>query len=48
MRFGLDFLRVADARYLGLTWAQYATLAMTLAGLFLLRRLSARAEGAAR
>jgi phosphatidylglycerol:prolipoprotein diacylglycerol transferase len=42
MRFGLDFLRIAeaeggDARYLGLTPAQYFSLAITILGVLLIR-----------
>jgi phosphatidylglycerol---prolipoprotein diacylglyceryl transferase len=43
VRFGLDFLRASpneggDARYLGLTPAQYASIAAFVAGLYFLRR----------
>ncbi len=34
-RFLLDFLRVVDSRYLGLTPAQFGSLALTAAGLYL-------------
>jgi len=44
VRFALDFLRVSDARYVGLTPAQFASLAILLAALLQLRRWSGRAE----
>lgn len=37
-RFVMDFLRVDDARYLGWTPSQYVSIAMTIAGGFLLAR----------
>ncbi len=40
VRFSLDFLRVADERYFGLTPAQFGSLAMFLAGLVLMWRLA--------
>jgi phosphatidylglycerol:prolipoprotein diacylglycerol transferase len=44
-RFALDFLRAADARYLGLTPAQLACLAFVAGGLWLLRtRYDGRVE----
>ena len=39
VRFALDFLRVQDARYLGLTPAQYGSLLVFAAGLVLLVRM---------
>lgn len=50
LRFALDFLRVSDARYAGLTPAQWAALATLTALPFLaarLRRVPARSFGAA-
>lgn len=38
VRFGLDFLRIVDARYLGLTPAQYLSVPLMVMGLMLLRR----------
>lgn len=38
VRFALDFLRVSDARYVGLTPAQFAALAILFAAAFQLRR----------
>lgn len=38
VRFGFDFLRVADRLYLGLTPAQFASMALLLAGLWLVLR----------
>ncbi len=38
VRFALDFLRVADTTYLGLTPTQYLALPMAIGGFFLLRR----------
>jgi len=38
VRFGLDFLRVADATYLGLTPTQYLAVPLFLAGLLLMRK----------
>lgn len=38
VRFGLDFLRVSDARYAGLTPAQFAAAAMLLVALLTVRR----------
>jgi phosphatidylglycerol:prolipoprotein diacylglycerol transferase len=40
-RFGLDFLRLSDARYFGLTPGQYAGLAVFVAALYALRRNAA-------
>lgn len=37
-RFGLDFLRLSDARYFGLTPGQYAGLAVFITALYTLRR----------
>lgn len=37
-RFGLDFLRLSDARYFGLTPGQYAGLAVFVVALYVLRR----------
>jgi phosphatidylglycerol:prolipoprotein diacylglycerol transferase len=39
IRFGLDFLRVADARYFGLTPAQYGSLALFIFGSYLFKRI---------
>jgi len=44
VRFALDFLRVGDRRYAGLTPAQHATLALLLAGAVILTRIRARPE----
>jgi phosphatidylglycerol:prolipoprotein diacylglycerol transferase len=41
-RFGLDFLRVADATYLGLTPTQYLAMPLFGAGIWLLRRSRAK------
>ena len=38
-RFFLDFLRISDARYFGLTPAQYAGIAVFLAAVFLMVRM---------
>lgn len=38
VRFLLDFLRIQDVRYFGLTPGQYGSIALFLAGLWLLRR----------
>ncbi|MGB7630613.1 MAG: prolipoprotein diacylglyceryl transferase family protein, partial [Candidatus Deferrimicrobium sp.] len=38
-RFLLDFLRISDARYLGLTPGQYAGIAVFLAALFFVVRI---------
>jgi phosphatidylglycerol---prolipoprotein diacylglyceryl transferase len=46
VRFFLDFLRVnpdADPRYLGLTFAQWMSIVLTIAGLYLLGRILGRA-----
>ncbi len=43
-RFLLDFLRIADVRYLGLTPGQYAGIAVFLAALFFAIRISRREE----
>jgi phosphatidylglycerol:prolipoprotein diacylglycerol transferase len=40
VRFSLDFLRVADARYFGLTPTQYLTVPLFIAGVWLLRTRS--------
>lgn len=40
IRFLLDFLRIVDARYLGLTPAQYLSIPLVLVGGWLLRRSS--------
>jgi hypothetical protein len=40
-RFGLDFLRLSDTRYFGLTPGQYAGLAVFVAALYALRRNAA-------
>lgn len=37
-RFGLDFLRIVDARYAGLTPAQYGSLALLASGVLILAR----------
>lgn len=37
-RFALDFFRIADARYFGLTPTQYLSIPLCLAGVWLLRR----------
>lgn len=39
VRFGLDFLRIVDARYFGLTPAQYGSLALFVCGLWLMRKI---------
>jgi phosphatidylglycerol---prolipoprotein diacylglyceryl transferase len=39
-RFSLDFLRIGDARYLGLTPGQYAGIAVFLAALFFMVRIA--------
>lgn len=41
-RFGLDFLRTADARYLGLTPGQYGSIVLLVIGLFMMRRVYAK------
>lgn len=41
-RFFLDFLRISDARYLGLTPGQYAGIAVFLATVFLMVRIARR------
>jgi phosphatidylglycerol:prolipoprotein diacylglycerol transferase len=38
VRFGLDFLRLNDTRYLGLTPTQYLALPLALGGIWLIRR----------
>jgi phosphatidylglycerol:prolipoprotein diacylglycerol transferase len=38
-RFGLDFLRTADVRYAGLTFAQYACIAFVVLGIITLLRV---------
>ena len=43
-RFFLDFLRISDARYFGLTPGQYAGLAVFLAAIFLMARIARREE----
>jgi phosphatidylglycerol:prolipoprotein diacylglycerol transferase len=44
VRFFLDFLRIGDARYLGLTPAQYAGIAIFLAAVYFPVRLARRKE----
>jgi phosphatidylglycerol:prolipoprotein diacylglycerol transferase len=44
VRFFLDFLRIGDARYLGLTPAQYAGIAVFLAAVYFPVRLARRKE----
>lgn len=44
VRFLLDFLRAADARYLGLTPAQYGSVALFLCGFWLMKRLYAKPQ----
>ncbi|HJV32744.1 MAG TPA: prolipoprotein diacylglyceryl transferase family protein, partial [Patescibacteria group bacterium] len=44
-RFGLDFLRTVDARYLGLTPAQYGSVLLFFAGLFVMLRRVRRPQG---
>lgn len=44
VRFALDFLRVSDARYLGLTPAQYSALAILVFAMLTLRRWSGRTQ----
>ena len=39
-RFFLDFLRISDVRYLGLTPGQYAGIAVFLAAIFFMRRIT--------
>lgn len=46
VRFSLDFLRIGDARYLGLTPGQYAGIAVFLAAVFFMVRICRR-EGKA-
>ncbi|HLO09670.1 MAG TPA: prolipoprotein diacylglyceryl transferase family protein [Desulfobacteria bacterium] len=43
-RFSLDFLRIGDARYLGLTPGQYAGIAVFLAAVFFMVRIGRREE----
>ena len=43
-RFFLDFLRISDARYFGLTPGQYAGIAVFLAAVFFMVRISRREE----
>ena len=45
-RFSLDFLRIGDARYLGLTPGQYAGIAVFLAAVFFMVRIGRREETA--
>lgn len=45
IRFLMDFLRVADATYFGLTPGQYASLAAGLVGVAILARMYSRAAG---
>jgi len=45
-RFFLDFLRIGDARYLGLTPGQYAGIAVFLAAVFFMGRMGRREEKA--
>lgn len=47
VRFALDFLRVSDARYVGLTPAQFAALAILFAAVLQLRRWSRGARAPA-
>lgn len=42
MRFLLDFLRIEDARYFGLTPGQYGSILLVAVGLLILRRASQR------
>ena len=42
VRFLLDFLRIGDARYFGLTPGQYAGIAVFLAAIFLMVRIARR------
>jgi phosphatidylglycerol:prolipoprotein diacylglycerol transferase len=44
VRFSLDFLRINEARYFGLTPGQYAGIAIFLAAIFLMPRISRRKE----
>jgi phosphatidylglycerol:prolipoprotein diacylglycerol transferase len=44
-RFFLDFLRIGDARYLGLTPGQYAGIAVFLAAIFFMVRIGRRKAG---
>ncbi len=44
-RFGLDFLRLSDVRYFGLTPGQYAGLAVFVAALYAFRRSDAAPGG---
>ena len=44
-RFLLDFLRIGDARYLGLTPGQYAGIAVSLAAIFFMVRIGRRKAG---
>jgi len=49
VRFALDFLRIEDARYFGLTPGQYGSVLLVVAGLLVLRhgkRLAASAQAA--
>jgi prolipoprotein diacylglyceryltransferase len=41
-RFFLDFLRIGDVRYYGLTPGQYAGMAVFLAAVFLMLRIARR------
>ncbi|MFA6148175.1 MAG: prolipoprotein diacylglyceryl transferase family protein [bacterium] len=45
VRFFLDFLRIGDARYFGLTPGQYAGIAVFLASVFFMIRIARRKEG---
>ena len=47
-RFGLDFLRVGDARYSGLTPAQYGSIVLLLVGMWVLVTLHPRRADALR
>jgi len=46
VRFLLDFLRVADVRYLNFTPGQYGAVAVMVVGVLILRRVSTRAAAA--
>jgi phosphatidylglycerol:prolipoprotein diacylglycerol transferase len=46
VRFSLDFLRIGDARYLGLTPGQYAGIAVFLAAVYFMVRIRRREEKA--
>lgn len=44
-RFGLDFLRLADARYLGFTPAQYFAVVLVFAGVWIIARRNRKGIG---